>query len=211
MNLFKSMDLYCERIDPSFWAEPLNAISNLGFIIVGIYWLYQNKTLKNNWIQTFAILTVVVGVGSFLFHTFANFWSFLCDVIPIMILMCTFFYYSFRYVLKLSWQRSALGIIAFMGLGILLEMIKLPALNGSDAYLHAFVLMISLALILKKINPYQSKIYLRAAALFAISLTFRTIDNGLCSSLDIGTHYFWHALNALVIHILIQIPKSVSS
>jgi hypothetical protein len=27
------IDLYCERADPSFWAEPVNALSNCAFLI----------------------------------------------------------------------------------------------------------------------------------------------------------------------------------
>jgi hypothetical protein len=31
------VDLYCERTDPSFWAEPINALSNLSFLLAA--WL----------------------------------------------------------------------------------------------------------------------------------------------------------------------------
>ena len=27
------IDIYCERLGPGFWAEPLNATSNLAFIV----------------------------------------------------------------------------------------------------------------------------------------------------------------------------------
>jgi hypothetical protein len=30
------IDLYCERVSPSFWAEPVNAVSNLAFLIAAI-------------------------------------------------------------------------------------------------------------------------------------------------------------------------------
>ena len=29
----ESIDLYCERTDPSFWAEPVNALTNIAFLI----------------------------------------------------------------------------------------------------------------------------------------------------------------------------------
>jgi hypothetical protein len=29
MNWAESIDLYCERTDPSLWSEPLNALTNL--------------------------------------------------------------------------------------------------------------------------------------------------------------------------------------
>ena len=32
--LLEPIDLYCERTDGSFWAEPLNLLSNVGFLLV---------------------------------------------------------------------------------------------------------------------------------------------------------------------------------
>ena len=37
MNLGEKIFIYCERgQDPSFWAEPLNAVSNAAFIIAAL-------------------------------------------------------------------------------------------------------------------------------------------------------------------------------
>jgi len=30
------IDNYCERIDPSFWSEPVNAMTNLAFIVAAL-------------------------------------------------------------------------------------------------------------------------------------------------------------------------------
>lgn len=40
MEWFTEIDLYCERIYPGFWAEPLNAITNIAFIIAS-FWAWQ--------------------------------------------------------------------------------------------------------------------------------------------------------------------------
>lgn len=31
--LFTPVDIYCERLGPSFWAEPFNAVTNASFLI----------------------------------------------------------------------------------------------------------------------------------------------------------------------------------
>ena len=36
----ETIDIYCERLDPSFWAEPINALTNLAFIAVG-FWVLR--------------------------------------------------------------------------------------------------------------------------------------------------------------------------
>ncbi len=46
MDWFVAIDLYCERTDPGFWAEPLNALSNIVFFIAGFLGLYTAKKLK---------------------------------------------------------------------------------------------------------------------------------------------------------------------
>jgi hypothetical protein len=73
------IDLYCERVSPSFWAEPVNAVSNLAFLIAAIaafdLWRRAGKSDR-------AILALVA-VGSFAFHTLATRGAMWLDVIPI--------------------------------------------------------------------------------------------------------------------------------
>jgi hypothetical protein len=35
-----------------------------------------------------------------------------------------------------------------------------------------------------------------------VSLTLRTLDEPLCASLPIGTHYFWHVFNAVALYLV---------
>ena len=83
---------YCERGgDPSFWAEPLNAISNGAFIIAG---LVAARQLKRSPRRDYALfewlmiaLILAIGTGSFLFHTYATVWAIPFDTIPISLFM----------------------------------------------------------------------------------------------------------------------------
>jgi hypothetical protein len=33
MSRSTPVDIYCERTDPSFWAEPVNALTNIAFLL----------------------------------------------------------------------------------------------------------------------------------------------------------------------------------
>lgn len=35
--LLSEIDLYCERTTSAFWAEPVNALTNLAFVIAGLW------------------------------------------------------------------------------------------------------------------------------------------------------------------------------
>ena len=37
------------------------------------------------------------------------------------------------------------------------------------------------------------------AALLVVSLTFRSLDDPLCSTIPLGTHFLWHVLNAVML------------
>jgi hypothetical protein len=76
---------YCERgLDPAFWAEPLNALSNAAFLIAAWWaWRTWRQSLQAGQAELGLVaLLAVIGAGSFLFHTFATRWAALADVIP---------------------------------------------------------------------------------------------------------------------------------
>ena len=68
------IDIYCERTTGAFWAEPINALTNLAFIIAALVvwpaaWRRPERSLLE---LTVIALVGVIGVGSFLFHTLAT-------------------------------------------------------------------------------------------------------------------------------------------
>jgi len=71
------IDLYCERLGPGFWAEPVNAWSNLAFPIGALWgWITaQRRGVLTPTLIALLVLAALIGVGSFLFHTYANSWS----------------------------------------------------------------------------------------------------------------------------------------
>jgi len=50
----------------------------------------------------------------------------------------------------------------------------------------------------------QRRGILAAAAIFAVSLSFRTVDRMLCGAFPLGTHFVWHLLNAVVLYLLLR-------
>ena len=79
---------YCERmLNGAFWAEPLNALTNIAFwlaaIAAFILWLRTPGTERRIFDLLLIILVAIIGTGSFLFHTFATRWSILADTTPI--------------------------------------------------------------------------------------------------------------------------------
>src|ERR1700719_1867743 len=78
------VDLYCERADPSFWAEPVNALTNAAFLVAALLaFLEWHRGTRRDMAQLALIgVVALVGLGSFLFHAIATRGAALFDVIP---------------------------------------------------------------------------------------------------------------------------------
>lgn len=206
------IDSYCERLAPDFWAEPLNAVTNAAFIVAASYGLVLWRLAGGrDWPALWLIaVTSIVGTGSFLFHTFANRWSLLADVLPIAVFIYSYFLLALRRYLRLGLIASVLATVFFVAFNMSFDRIwfaLLPGvtLNGSVGYIPAALALLtvgSLCLHLNLRRPGRALLF--AAGVFTLSLGFRSADNSLCSSLPIGTHFLWHVLNALVLGILVR-------
>ncbi|MEG3894440.1 MULTISPECIES: hypothetical protein [unclassified Microcoleus] len=95
------IDLYCERLVPGLWNEPLNAISNVFFIIAAwaIWQLARPHHKRSPGIWILIALATSIGIASFLFHTFATRGANLLEVIPILLFqLCFIWLYNHRVV-----------------------------------------------------------------------------------------------------------------
>lgn len=43
MDWTQAIDIYCERTDADFWSEPINALSNAAFMVVGLFALRRAR------------------------------------------------------------------------------------------------------------------------------------------------------------------------
>ena len=95
-----AVDIYCERTDASFWSEPINALTNLAFLFAaGLLW---SRAQDQRALRLLAILIGLIGLGSFLFHTFGNRLTGLLDVFFIAA-----FIVAFAYLLpRVSWHQT---------------------------------------------------------------------------------------------------------
>jgi len=199
---------YCERLDSSFWAEPINALSNIFFIVTAIlalYYLFKRSTTAPKLLSLLLIsILIFIGVGSFLWHTYAVRWAELADVIPIAIFLHLYIFVFFRYMLLKSFSISLFIVGIFIFLNYLFEsFVNLSIFNGSIAYLPALLFLIFMNLLTHEKREYHD---LRlATSIFVISLIFRSVDFIVCDVIAIGTHAFWHAFNAIMLFLLIKL------
>lgn len=217
---------YCERgQDGAFWAEPFNAASNGAFIIAAIIAAVVLASRPDAakrmapWLLIF--LVAIIGVGSFLFHTYATRWASYADTVPIGIFMLAYLMYALRAYLRLNWVLVAMGLGLFVwsmqALGgvhcrsTLLPITaaaRAPCYNGSLGYVPAGAAMLAIGLVLAVIRHRAAPWLLAAAVVFTVSLAARTLDIEICAMTRLlgrvrGTHAAWHVLNATTLLLLL--------
>mgnify|MGYP006296480333 CR=1 FL=1 len=205
----QTVDIYCERMGPGFWAEPLNAITNAAFLIaaaVVLRALVRRDRLDAGTGLLLALLTAI-GIGSFLFHTVATRWAGLADVLPILLFILSYLALTLRRGFALAWGWALALTLAFLpasaavaaGVGALAG----DAIGGSGGYLPALLALVIAGTWLHARGVRAGRELLAAAAVFVVSLSLRTLDSPLCGTIPVGTHFFWHVLNAVVLGLLI--------
>jgi len=206
------VDKYCERLDPGFWAEPLNAWSNGAFILAAAYAfrLWRREDGRGGPGLWLIAVAAAVGIGSFLFHTFAQRWSLLADVLPIGVFIYGYFALAMRRYLHLRLLAAIIATALFaafnMGFSRLwFGLLPGVSLNGSVGYIPAALALLAVGALCRAAGEKAAaRALLAAAGLFVLSLVFRSMDAASCSTLPVGTHFLWHGLNGLVLAVLLR-------
>ena len=205
MALLDPINNYCERTGEGLLSEPINAISNIAFFIAAwlLYKAYRANGRKDPQSTTLIIILAVVGVGSTLFHTFANGLTMLMDVIPISAFVFAYLWIAMRRLIGMSRLKTIIALLVFIGSAVLMSHIPDGyRFNGSADYFPCLASLLIIGITLKRRNHPSAHWLLKAAGCFVISLTLRSADYLVCPHLPIGTHFLWHTLNGVVLYLL---------
>src|SRR5690606_22042845 len=114
-DLHAAIDIYCERTGPEFWSEPVNALTNLAFVAAGLWGVaaLRRRGRDDGFALLLAWWVVAIGVGSFLFHTFATRLTMWADILPIAGFTLAYTLFNLRRFLGFSWAKSLAIFFAF--------------------------------------------------------------------------------------------------
>ncbi|WP_417208061.1 ceramidase domain-containing protein [Antarctobacter sp.] len=203
MDWTRAIDGYCERLGPEFWAEPLNAVTNAAFVLAAVVLWRRTFGLG----RVLCLILGVIGFGSFLFHTFAQPWAGIADVVPILIFVLVYIYAANRDFWGLSlWPALGLTGLFIPFAAVTAPLFALvPGLGGTASYAPVPLLIAIYAVLLRRRAPDTARGLAIGVVILLVSMMARILDGPLCAALPIGTHFLWHLLNAVMLGWMIAV------
>ena len=206
MDVMRHIDLYCERMGPAFWAEPINALTNGAFLVAAlVMWARAPQPAC----RVLSTILAAIGVGSFLFHTHATVWAMIADVAPIGLFIFGYIWAAHRYFWGLSWMLAGVSALGFLPFAAVLTPVfsAVPFFEVSAGYWPVAFLIALEACALRRRLPRVSVGMAVGAGLLAVSLTARSVDMAVCAAIPVGTHFLWHLLNGLMLGWMIEVLR----
>ena len=199
------MDAYCERTTPGLLAEPLNAVTNASYLLAGwaAWYLARRSGRLSAGIQVLLWLSVSVGIGSGLWHTFATAWALVLDSIPILLFLVWFFWLYMRGVAGMSTPFTVASIVVFL-LATVFALRLTHVLHGALIYTPALIFVLVLGAYHARRREAARFSMLAGAGALGLGLLFRTLDQEICPAFPIGTHFLWHSLIGLAAYLAMR-------
>jgi hypothetical protein len=203
-GMFAPIDLYCERLGAGFWAEPVNALTNLAFVIAGLWGVVAaRRSGSGRFVEVLGWWVVAIGIGSFLFHTFANRLTIWFDIVPIATLVVVFSFFALHRFAGYGKAAAVAILLVFLVVAGLLtwavpDWLRIAS-NGTTGYLPAFLAMLVFGVLCLWRGSPAGWYLLAAGCIFVVSATSRMIDPVVCDTFPLGTHFLWHTLNGVML------------
>ncbi|MEY2956554.1 MAG: hypothetical protein RL123_1282 [Pseudomonadota bacterium] len=207
MSLFDPVDAYCERTDPSLWSEPVNALTNAAFLIAAAVMWVRLRGESDPTGRILCVLLGAIGVGSGLFHLFANRLTGIMDVVPILGFILAYVFAAHRRFWGQGQVAAGLWTLGFFPYAAVMVPLfgLVPGIGSSAGYAPVALLIGLHAVALRRRAPRTARGLGIGAGLLVLSLGMRTIDAPICAALPIGTHFLWHILNAIMLGWMIEV------
>jgi hypothetical protein len=202
------MSLYCERDLPGWFAEPLNTVTGLAYLVSA--WQAWRQLERARWreqwdLHLLAGLIAFVGVASMLWHASGSAWLHWFDAAAVAAFVIAYWQVFLVRVSGMGWIGLA-GAWVLTGAWLALFYLALPELflGSTLAYAPLLGLLLVAVAMSARINRRLARDLLLASVLFVLAMVVRAADQLLCEWVIVGTHWLWHLLIAGLLFVLVD-------
>lgn len=217
-NPAEAVGYYCGRIGAGLLGEPLNAFSNLAFVVgAAIAWrAWRSSPARDTWLPALIALLLLVGLGSFVFHSHPTRLTLAGDLLPIQVFGLAVLAYA-------CWRYLRLQPLVVLGVCVAFVMLRQGwiavsprgALGGGITHIPSVLLLavMGAALMIRGIRLWRYALV--ACAVYAAAILVRSLDAQVCRAFPLGLHWLWHLLTAATASLLVigmaRIPPGAPS
>lgn len=198
LDIYSSLPKHCER-SGSFFSEPINTISNIGFFISAYfaYSLLKNNKVEDVRLSKLPFLITLIGIGSALYHAFNSPYTLLADQLPIFIFITYFLYILLNYLIKNN-------ILSFC-IPVLLVILQLAVIINTPLFvlgmptrhvINFLFVTILLIWVYQKLGRIALGI-IPALFFYGLGIFVRIFESQVCLINGFGIHFIWHFCVAL--------------
>ncbi len=123
----------------------------------------------------------IIGIGSFLFHTFATIWAAAADVIPILIFILSYLFLAVRYYLGLPLWLSVIVALAYVPISYVVVPLIEPLVGSSSGYVPALLAIFIVGLLMLGRDRRLALGLIVTGGVFLASIGFRMADEPVCA------------------------------
>lgn len=190
--------LYCERLGPGLWAEPLNLAAGFGFFLSAVLiWRMAQGVAALRWMAATVLLMFLATIHM---HMLPTRLSVGLTIGTILLFVVQFFYLMNRDLVGLSVRMSVvltLLILPFAATSLPL-MGLLPGGFGTIAFLPLGILLLGYPALLRAEHPRTARGVLVGSLILGAGLAVRSVDLPMCDVWPHGTQFAWKLFAALL-------------
>jgi hypothetical protein len=202
------VDHYCERTSEALSAEPINALTNIAFLVAAsAAWtlLRRHPDAKpHGQLTILATAIAIVGLGSMLFHTVGQRWAEWGDIIPIGVFLALALWLFLGKFLHVLAPVRLILVVGVVGSAFYLDDRYPKVLAGGLLYVPILIALVVLTVALLRAAPKVGWSVFWATSVWCVSLAARFADLPFCESFPVGTHFLWHLLNSVVLYLFAE-------
>ena len=197
---------WCEEQVCSWIATPANTWSNLGYIFVGLLFLWSTQKEKSENIRFYGHASLAVGITSFVYHASLAFATQLLDYLGMFIFFYLVLIQNFARLGMISGEKvkSQIWIWTIVSTGIAgtSNYLGFP-IQGLIALIIAVTIITEVMAKKKSKRPIRYRAFFGSMMFFATALTFSVSDvtRKFCDPSDhwIQGHALWHYFGAVAL------------
>lgn len=201
------LPILCERGDNlELFTEPLNTISNIAFIFAayGIHKLLRKNKVHQVEYKALLILVLLIGFGSFLWHTTGNLFALILDIVPVTLSFVTITYIFLK---NLTGNKLLALLLAVLLLPTRFFISSFAPTDIISSLIRNLINLTTFFLIILLTLKKYGKIAFEGLGIltvYLVAIIMRIMDLQVCPVFPLGTHFLWHIFNALAVYLAVR-------